>query len=283
MIRLENKSIAAEFDPRGATLHRLYFGGLCIADKGITVGRYANRIANGEFTLGDKTYRLSVNENQNTLHGGRIGFGQRLWEWEQSPNENTVVFRLVSEDADQGFPGTMQVRVCYTLEGTAVKIEYRAVSDKDTVINLTNHAYFNLNGLDCAPLASEHTLQLNASHYLEVDEALIPTGRLLDVADTRFDFRREKPYDGSFDHNFVLDSVQSDKPAAVLQGCRSGITMQVFTDRPGIQLYNTAEQICLETQNFPDAVHHASFPSPFLRAGETFRAVTVYRFEPKVR
>lgn len=278
MIKLENGHIAAEFDPHGAKLHHLYIDGLCIADKGITVGRYANRIAKGTFSLGGKTYQLSVNENQNTLHGGRIGFGQRLWEQELSPTKCAVIFRLISENADQGFPGTMQVQVCYTLDEWALRIDYRAISDKDTVINLTNHAYFNLNGLDFMPLASEHELYLHASHYLEVDTELIPTGRLLDVANTRFDFRRQKPYSGNFDHNFVLDSAEKCRPAAVLQGCRSGIAMQVFTDRPGIQLYNTDEQICLETQNFPDAVHHESFPSSTLKAGEIFSSSTVYRF-----
>lgn len=276
MIRLKSKHLTAEFDPLGAAICRLFWDGLQIADKGVTVGRYANRIAGDSLSINGKTFPLSVNENGNTLHGGAVGFSKRRWSEEVLPEENAVVFRLVSDDGDQGFPGTMQAEVRYTVQDSSIWIDYRASADRDTVINLTNHAYFNLNGIDDTAAAAEHDLYLNADSYLEVDAELIPTGKLLPVDGTVFDFRKQKRYPCSFDHNFVLNG---GTPAAILRGCRSGLTMQVLTDRPGIQLYNTKAQICLETQNFPDAVHHPHFPAPFLRKGEIFQSATIYQFQ----
>ncbi len=275
MLRLESAHLAVELDPLGAAIHRLFWDGMPIADKGVTVGRFANRIAGGSLPLGEVTYPLSVNENRNTLHGGAVGFSKRLWSGEVLPEENAAVFRLTSEDGDQGFPGTMQVEVRFTLLDAAIRIDCRASADRDTVINLTNHAYFNLNGIDEAALATEHELYLNADSYLEVDAELIPTGRKIPVDGSVFDFRKQKRYLNSFDHNFVLNE---GAPAAILRGCRSGLVMQVLTDRPGLQLYNTRAQICLETQSFPDAVHHPQFPSALLSKGEVFQSTTVYQF-----
>ena len=275
MIELKSAHLAVALDPFGATIHRLSWDGVQIADKGVTVGRFANRIAGGSLTVNGIDYRLSVNENRNTLHGGMVGFSKRPWAGEVLPEENAAVFRLTSDDGDQGFPGTMQAEVRFTLLDAAIRIDYRATCDKDTVINLTNHTYFNLNGIDDTALASEHELYLNADRYLEVDAELIPTGKLVAVDGTAFDFRTQKRYLDSFDHNFVLNE---GAPAAILRGCRSGLVMQVLTDRPGIQLYNTKEQICLETQNFPDAVHYPHFPSALLKKGEVFQSTTIYQF-----
>lgn len=267
-----------KFDPYSTSIQRLYFNSLCTSDKGVTVGRYANRIAKGELYINEEYYQLAVNENQNTLHRSPVGFGKRLWTQESRSDENSVIFYLTSDDTGQGFPVTKQIKVCYTLEESAVTISYWAISDKDTAINLTNHAYSNLNGIDCAPLASKHELYIEAGSYLEVDTEPIPTGKLISVCGTDFDFRRSKRYTKSCDHNSLLNAPKVNPSCAVLRGCQSGVNMSVFTDRPGIQLYNTDTQIYLEMQNFPDAMHHKHFPSPSLKTDMVFQSTTAYRF-----
>ncbi|MBP5154171.1 MAG: galactose mutarotase [Lachnospiraceae bacterium] len=268
---------------------------------GASVGRNGNRIADAELPLNGCIWPLTANEGRHQLHGGRDGFSHRLWDVEA--DEKKAVFTLVSPHLDQGFPGTMTVQVCYSLETAGeLSITYRAVSDRDTVFNMTNHAYFNLSGHDSGP-ADGHLLSLAADAYTEVRPDLIPTGRILPVAGTDFDLRAPTPVGevrtrpallatGGLDHNFVLRGTQ---PAAVLESPRSGIVLETLTDQPGLQVYMagslTACQgkngarydrhhaVCLETQHFPDAVHHADFPSTILRAGETGVTRTVYRFK----
>lgn len=265
---------------------------------GAIVGRYANRISGARFTLGGRTFPLEANEGENTLHGGSRGYQNRLWDLEPR-GERSVVCTLLSPDGDQGFPGNLRVTVTYTLRDGALSIAYEAVSDADTVLNLTNHAYFNLAGEGDV---GDHVLTLAASRYTPAGPGNIPTGELLDVAGTAWDLRRPTPLGDrlahpalaasrGYDQNLVLDG---SSPAAVVFCPRTGIEMTMDTDREGVQLYTAgwldgrggkggrtygpAAGLCLETQHFPDAVNKPAFPSPVLRAGETFRSETVYRF-----
>jgi len=277
MAILKNEHLTAEISPLGATLTRLWVDGLPVAERGNTHGRFANRIANATFELGGVTYHLAANEGKNILHGGPGGFARREWE-ETVESDCAAVYRLVSADGDQGFPGTMKVEVRYTLAGSALRLDYLASCDKRTVINLTNHAYFNLNGLENGKLHGAHTLQIDADGYLEADEGLIPTGTVLPTAGTRFDFREGCTFEGNYDHCFVLNDIPAGKHVAVLRGSESGLRMEVFTDLPAMQLYNTADRMCLETQGFPDAIHHENFPSCVLPAGHSYVTTTEYRF-----
>ena len=277
MAVLNNGFLCAEIAPKGATVTGLRVDGICVAERGSVQGRFANRIAGAEFTLNGRTYRLTANENGNILHGGPGGFARCVWE-ETQESETAAVYRLNSPDGDQGFPGQMRVEVRYALLPDALRIEYRAVSDADTVINLTNHAFFNLNGLDGGALHGAHSLCIAADGWLEVDSALIPTGAILPTADSRFDFRTERDYTENYDHCFVLRSRGAEAPAAVLRGKDSGLRMEVYTDLPGLQIFNTPDRICLETQELPDAIHHENFPSCVLRAGIPYVTATEYRF-----
>lgn len=274
MAKLYNQFLTAEFDPKGATLQRLCCGEVCVAKNGFVAGRFANRIARAELPLNGKIYPLAKNEGENILHGGPGGFQTRVWE-EQPISDTAVEYRLISEDGDQGFPGRMEVSVRYELDGGTLRISYAAVCNQDTVINLTNHAFFNLNGVD-TPLAGSFRLQICADSTLGIDSGLIPTGELCPVEGTRFDFRQEKVYTENYDHCFVLQERPAEQPAATVTA--AALRMEVFTDRPAMQLFNTDTCVCLETQNYPDAPHHAAFPSAVLKAGETFRTVTEYRF-----
>ena len=266
---------------------------------GGTVGRYANRIGGGEFELNGRRYVLARNSGPNHLHGGLRGFDRRLWSAEAG--DDYVRFSRLSPDGEEGYPGNLRVAVTYTLTGRGLLIAYDAVSDADTVISLTNHSYFNLAG---GGTALAHELRINADSFTENDGNCLPTGRLIPVAGTPFDFRAAKPVgrdigadDGQlaighgYDHNFAL----SGRDAAELYSPESGIAMHITTDMPGVQLYtaNFLERIpgkrgalmephgavCLETQEFPDAVHHVDFPSPVLRAGETYHRETELVFE----
>ena len=267
---------------------------------GATVGRFANRIAGARFTLDGKEYRLPANEGANQLHGGPFGFTRQLWT-AVPLNDSEAVFRLVSPDGDMGFPGTLSLEVGYQLTEDSLVIRDQAETDAPTVLNLTNHSYFNLNGHDSGSTA-EHVLWLNAGAYTPTDEQLIPTGEIRSVSGTALDLREEKRLgellsDPVFqrtngpDHNYVLDP---GPVQARLKEPDGTLTLEVITDQPGLQLYAAGglsgeagkdgavyeahQGICLETQGFPDAVHHGNFPSPVLRPGEIFRSQTVYRF-----
>ncbi len=267
---------------------------------GATVGRVANRIAGASFTLNGIDYTLADNCGRHHLHGGIFGFNRYVWTGEQL-DEGCVRFSRLSPDGEEGYPGSLQVSATYRLaEDNALHIEYKAVCDRDTLLNLTNHSYFNLAGRGSA---MEQSLQIAAELITENDEESIPTGEYLPVEGTAFDFRIPKPVGrdlysdnpqlaacGGYDHNYVLCS----KKAAVLSSGETGISMTLETDMPGLQLYtanflDTAPgkngammgahtAVCLEPQFFPDAVHHKQFPSPVLKAGEEYRREICYRF-----
>ncbi|MFI5679415.1 aldose epimerase family protein [Streptomyces cellulosae] len=257
-----------------------YFGAL--------VGRYANRIAGGRFTLDGKTYVLAPNNPPNSLHGGERGFDKRVWDVE--PVAHGVRLSRVSPDGEEGFPGRLEVTATCTLEESgALRIGYEAVADAPTVVNLTNHSYFDLGG---SGSAGGHELRIAASRYTPVDADLIPTGVLEEVTGTRFDFRAARKVGAGYDHNFVLDKGVTPAPVEVaeLHDPASGRVLTVATTEPGLQLY-TADHlgapfapgagIALETQHFPDSPNRPEFPSTVLRPGEVFRSETVYGFSSR--
>jgi aldose 1-epimerase len=257
-----------------------YFGAL--------VGRYANRIAGGRFTLDGKTRALAPNNPPNSLHGGEKGFDKRVWDAE--PVEHGVRLSRVAADGEEGFPGRLEVSATYTLEESgALRIAYEAVTDAPTVVNLTNHSYFNLGG---SGNAGGHELRIAASRYTPVDADLIPTGVLEEVAGSRFDFRAARKVGAGYDHNFVLDKGVTPAPVEVaeLHDPASGRTLTVATTEPGLQLYTAdhltepftpGDGIALETQHFPDSPNRPEFPNTVLRPGEVFRSVTVYGFSSR--
>ncbi len=272
---------------------------------GAIVGRTANRISGGTFTLGGKTYSLCQNVGPDSLHGGRIGFDKYVWN--ATVEDDELLFSRVSPDGEEGYPGTLSVEVAYRFTPEhAFSIRYCAVSDADTLFSPTSHIYFNLGGHGAGDIGG-HTLRLFASRFSEANERLVPTGRLLPVEGTPMDFRTEKPigrdidadYEqlrlaGGCDHNYALDEPDRFAPAAVLFSDETGIEMTVETDQPGIQLYTGNSlsaragkhgasygphgAVCLETQTFPDAIHHPDFPSQTLAAGQVYSRRTVYRF-----
>ncbi|MFE8007756.1 aldose epimerase family protein [Streptomyces sp. NPDC057418] len=254
-----------------------YFGAL--------VGRYANRIAGSSFVLDGRTHRVTPNEGRNHVHGGTRGFDKRVWDAEEVPDG--VRLSLVSEDGEEGFPGRLEVSVTYTLDaGGALRIGYRATTDAPTVLNLTNHTYWNLAGADSGS-ALGHRLRLAAGRITPADAEAIPTGEFAAVDGTRFDFREPKPVGAGYDTNYVLDAT-GDGPAAELYDPASGRVLTVTTTEPGLQLY-TADHfdgrpfvpcggIALETQHFPDSPNRPEFPSTVLRPGEEFVSTTVYGF-----
>ncbi|MFF5145160.1 aldose epimerase family protein [Streptomyces sp. NPDC013157] len=254
-----------------------YFGAL--------VGRYANRIAHARFPLDGVTYALEPNNAPNSLHGGARGFDKRVWE--VAAVEHGVRLSRVSPHGEEGFPGRLKVAVTYSLdESGALHISYEAVTDAPTVVNLTNHSYFNLAG---SGNAGGHELRIAASRYTPVDGDLIPTGVLEDVSGSRFDFRTARKVGSGYDHNLVLDKGVTETPVEIgeLYDPVSGRTLTVATTEPGIQLY-TAEHltgpfapgdgVALETQHFPDSPNRPDFPSTRLDPGGTYRSATVYGF-----
>jgi aldose 1-epimerase len=276
---------------------------------GATIGRFANRVANGKFTLDGKQYCLPINNPPNTLHGGNMGFSEVTWD-AVMPDEHTVQFTRLSEDMEQGFPGNLQIKVTYTLtDDNVLQMDYAATTDKKTVINLTNHAFFNLNGEGSGTIAN-HTLQINADFYTPIDANLIPTGKIEPVAGTPFDFREAKKigsridqeheqlHNGKgYDHNWVLNADKSSEMflAATAIGDRSGIVLEVFTQEPGLQFYSgnfmQSQNIfksgakddfrtafCLETQHFPDSPNQPSFPSTVLEPDQQYRTRSAYKF-----
>jgi aldose 1-epimerase len=259
-------------------------------------GRFANRIAGGRFLLDGREVQLDVNEPPNTLHGGRLGFGHVLWEAE--PEGDALVLRYRSADGDQGFPGTLDTEVRYSLAVDGLVIDYNARTDAPTVINLTNHAYFNLSG---ASDILDHVLTIPAKCFVVVDRQAIPTGELRPVADTPFDFRtprrigeRIDDHDeqlavgGGYDHTYVLAAGPAEQPILAARLEAGGLVMETLTTEPSIQFYSgnfikgplfmRRAALCLETQHFPDSPNQPAFPSTVLRPGETFRSRTIYRF-----
>ncbi|MER6067453.1 aldose epimerase family protein [Streptomyces sp. NPDC001817] len=254
-----------------------YFGAL--------IGRYANRIAQARFPLDGVVYALEPNNAPNSLHGGAVGFDKRVWA--AQPVADGVRLSRVSPHGEEGFPGRLEVSATYTLDASgALRIAYEAVTDAATVINLTNHSYFNLAG---SGHAGGHELRLAAARFTPVDADLIPTGALEDVTGSRFDFRTPRKVGSGYDHNFVLDKGVTDVPEEVaeLHDPASGRTLTVATTEPGLQLYTAdhlgepfapGDGIALETQHFPDSPNREEFPSTVLRPGRVFRSETVYGF-----
>ncbi|MEU0003485.1 aldose epimerase family protein [Streptomyces sp. NPDC006314] len=281
-----------------------YFGAL--------IGRYGNRIGKGQFTLDGKSHQLSVNDGANSLHGGAKGFDKHVWDVEPFTKGSDVGLHLhyTSVDGEMGYPGTLKTKVTYTLtQHGAWRIDYEATTDKATIVNLTSHVYWNLAGEGSGTI-EDHELRIAASRYTPTDSGLIPTGELAEVAGTPFDFRHAKPIGRDirvghdqlvqakgFDHNWVLDKGITAEPerVATLRDPRSGRTLKIATDQPGLQFYSgnfldgtltgtggrtyrQGDALCLETQHFPDSPHHAGFPSTVLRPGQTYRTTTIHTF-----
>jgi len=282
------------------------FNGSSTAFFGAIIGRYANRIAHGASLDGQK-YSLPLNDGQNSLHGGPHGFNNVVWK--AKPIDNGVELTYVSKDGEAGYPGNLSAVVRYTLVKGDLRIEYSATTDKDTVVNLTNHSYFNLAGQGDI---LNHQLTLHASRFTPVDAGLIPTGELKSVESTPFDFRKataigarinaddEQVHLGhGYDHNWVLDSKGGTlAEAAELYDPASGRVLKVLTDQPGIQFYSgnflngsikgkggkpdeLHAALCLETQHFPDSPNHPDFPTTELKPGERYHTVTVFRFSTR--
>lgn len=284
-----------------------YEDGTCFY--GAFVGRYANRIANSTFQMGGKTVQLTPNEGPNHLHGvlcTSVFFG--------SAEGNTLTLRRTSPAGEEGYPGQLDITVTYTLtDDNALVMDYKATTDADTVINFTNHSYFNLNGHDSGSAAHQR-LQIAASKVSVIDAATLPTGEAFDVEGTPFDFRTAKPIGRDldlsveqlrlacgYDHNFILDTDGMDTPFAVAEGDQTGIVMKCFTTQPAVQFYNAnyvqddpstgkgkggatyvqRSAFCLETQHYPDSPNHPAFPSTTVKAGETYHQVTSYQFSVK--
>lgn len=273
---------------------------------GAIIGRYANRIAHGSFQLDGKTYSIPKNNGDNALHGGIRGFDKAVWTAREI--KNGIELTHVSQDGDQGFPGTLTATVRYTLDAGALQIDYSAATDKDTVLNLTNHSYFNLAGQGKGEVLG-HVVKIDASRFTPVNADLIPTGELKSVEGTPFDFRTPHAIGEridakdeqlrlglGYDHNFVLDHPDGQlAEAAEVYEPTTGRILRVLTTQPGVQLYTgnhldgsiTGKQgivykprfaFCLETQHFPDSPNHPDFPSTELKPGQKFHSVTVFQF-----
>jgi len=329
---IENKGIKAAFTNYGGRLI-----GLWLADKngkqtdvvtgmnsvkgfknstepyfGATIGRVGNRIAKGQFTLEGKQYQVPLNNGKNALHGGVKGFQDVVWDVEKK-NNNTLVFSYVSPDGEQGFPGSLTVKVTYTLEADqGIKMEYEATTDKTTVVNLTNHAFFNLNGEGSGTILN-HELQIYANQFTPVDEGLIPSRELRSVKNTPFDFTsrhtigerietkdEQLKFGKGYDHNYVLSGAKNKGliHAATVAGDVSGITLDIYTEEPGIQFYSGnfmqgknvfksgvkddfRTAFALETQHFPDAPNQPKFAPIILKKGQKYHTISLYKFSIK--
>ena len=266
-----------EFSARGARISKMYYQSLQIAKDGFIAGRCANRIANGTFELNGETYNVDKNEGgKHHLHGGSLGFGEVNWtKVDQHPSSITYSYHSV--DGEMGYPGNLDITVKYTLLNNGeLTMEYSARSDADTLINPTNHIWLSLNGAN----ASNHTLWIDADKYTPRDSELIPTGEILSVEGTKYDFRTKGTVfnpSNKYDDNWVLNGSGFRKVAELI-GTESNIKCEISTDRPGFQMYNDASNIVLETQLYPDAIHHAEWPSPILRANTDFYTKSTYAF-----
>ena len=277
---------------------------------GATVGRFANRIRNAEFSLNGQTYHLEKNNKEHSIHGGTNGFNRQVFKTDTFytvKDTAIVVFKYKSTHLEGGFPGNIELSIAYKLTNhNEIVLEYTATTDKPTVVNFTNHSYFNLDGHNSGSVL-QHTLTLEADYFTPGDAQSIPTGEILPVENTPMDFREgrkigeriEEEYEplrfgNGYDHNWVLKNKGNFEKVAELMAEESGIVMETYTDRPGMQIYtaNFVENevgkegvvygkrsaVCLETQCYPDAVHHENFPSPVYRAGEKYTAHTAFRF-----
>lgn len=267
---------------------------------GATIGRFANRIKGACFELNGETYELFANNGSNHLHGGKRGFDRYVWAGRQEANR--VVFCRTSPDGEEGYPGNLEIQVSIGWEGNSLTLRYEARSDRDTIVNFTNHSYFNLNGAGNGNI-NGHLLEVKADRYTLNGPDCVPTGEVVSVEGSAMDFRtpktigqdaqRDEPcvrYFHGYDSNFIL----SGHPAATAVGDQTGITLVVDTDQPGVQLYTAnaltdrkgkrgkdygfRSAFCLETQHFPDGVHHPQWPTCILRAGEIFRSITSFTF-----
>ena len=273
---------------------------------GATVGRSANRIGGAQIEINGVKYELEKNDNGNNLHSGCNYYQKRIWNVEEQ-SEDQITFLLHSPDGDQGYPGALDMHVTYLLDDkNTLNIHYEAVPDQDTVINMTNHSYFNLNGHDSGTVL-EHKVMLDADYFTPADAESIPTGEIRSVEGTPMDFRAGKVlgdeigadyeplrFGGGYDHNWVLKNEGRFVKVAEVTSDKSGIRMEVYTDLPGVQMYTAnfldnepgkdgatyaaRSAVCLETQYFPDAVHHDNFPSPVCRKGQKYDTCTAYRF-----
>jgi len=281
---------------------------------GCLIGRYANRLEGASFELNGITYILNKNEGNNQLHGGIKGFDKKVWDARILPG-NALELSLFSPDMDENYPGNLEARVIYRLtDENALEIEYYAAADKDTIVNLTNHSYFNLSGHDSGPVL-DHELKIDADFYTPINSECLPTGEILSIKNTPFDFTQFKrigdglsdSYDNEqmkfgsgYDHNFVLRTPAGNAPREIAQlyDPKSGRLMTVLTTKPGVQfysgnhvkgagkgkngvIYDKWHGLCLETQYFPNSMKYSHFPSPVLKAGQTYHHVTVYKFGTK--
>lgn len=276
---------------------------------GALIGRYGNRIANGQFQLDGQSYQLPQNNNGHCLHGGPKGYHAVTWDARQLDGQS-VELTYLSPDGEAGFPGNLKIKVIYRLtDDNAIDIQYEATTDKPTIVNLTNHSYFNLSGVPGSTI-TDHKIQINADTYVPVDETLIPTGKIETVEGTPMDLRQlvtvgdhidddfaQLRYGGGYDHNWVLNTKGDlNTPAAKVVSEKSGIVMEVFTNEPGLQFYagNSMSEagdkgklgvvyprrgaLCLETQHYPDSPNQKSFPSVVLKPGETYQSRCIYKF-----
>jgi len=277
---------------------------------GALIGRYGNRLAKGIFKLNGRTYNVPVNDGPNSLHGGLKGFDKRVWRAKEVSSDTGpgLELRYTSQDGEEGYPGKLEVTVRYTLDDkNALHIDYSATTNKDTVLNLTNHTYFNLGGVGSGSILHEK-LMLNADRFTPVDSTLIPTGKIEPVAGTPFDFRKameigsrigqddeQLKFGRGYDHNFVVNHPGDlSAIAARVEDPDSGRVLEVHTDQPGIQFYTGnfldgsvsgiggpfthRSALCLETQHYPDSPNQPNFPSTVLRAGQRFHSVTIFQF-----
>ena len=269
---------------------------------GAAVGRLANRLGHARFTLGGKQYHTSENDNGNTLHGGFTGIDRQIWDVEEVTG-NSISLHLLDKDGNDGWPGNLDIGLKYTLAGDGeFKVEYKAGTDAPTLCNLSHHSFFNLSG-DSSKNILGHVLRLNADAYIPVDEKLIPTGAITAVEGTPFDFREGKAIGldieaaGGYDHNWCLSGEGLRKVASLYEP-ESGRMMEILTDQPGIQFYSGnffdgsyagkegrpivyRGALALETQKWPDAIHHPGFPDTVLNPGETYSHTCIYKFSAK--
>ncbi len=316
------KGLSAEILNYGGIIRKLVFKGVDVVlgrDSleeyfnnegyfGALIGRNSNRIEASKFTLNGETYQLFPNDGENNLHGGKVGFDKKVWDAETIDGEEpALLLSLVSPDGEEGFPGTVKVQVRYTIKAdNSIEIHYTGEGDRDTVLNMTNHAYFNLNGHDSGAVDG-HTVSLECDFYTPNNGQCMPTGEVLSVKGTPFDFSSEETLGerfatndpqlamfGGFDHNFALKG-EGYRRVGTFVGDKTGIQMEIYTDQKGIQIYsgNWIEEervckdgvvygkhhaVCFETQAFPNSINFSHFPGAILKQGEKYDTVTSYRF-----